>query len=118
MKKLAIILGLMLATISGTYAMTFNDAKKQDKPVVVMFHMHGCSACKQFSPMFDKISSKFSGKFNFAKEDINKSDIAKSLNFSTVPAIFIVEPKTMNAKRIDDNCAWDKTCFAKTLESY
>jgi len=93
MKRLLIVLGLILMTASGGLAMTFNEAKTKDKPVVIMFHMHGCSACRKFSPIFDEIGLKFSNKFNFVKEDTNKSDIGKTLNFATVPAIFIVNPK-------------------------
>lgn len=118
MKKLLISLLLMFATVSSVFAMNFNEARTKDKPVVVMFHMHGCSACKKFSPEFDKIAAKFPDKFSFVKEDIHKSDIAKTLNFATVPAFFIVNPKTMDAKRIDDNCAWDNECFTKTLNNY
>lgn len=118
MKKVLISLFLTLMISAGAFAMTYNEAKKQEKPVVIMFHMHGCSACKQFTPIFEKISSKYSNKFCFVKEDIDHSDIAKTLNFTTVPAFFIVEPKTMKAKRIEDNCAWDKSCFAKELEKY
>lgn len=118
MKKVLIGLFVVLATSTSTIAMTFDEAKTQNKPVVVMFHMHGCGACKQFSPVFDSFASTFSNKFNFVKEDINKSHIAKSLNFVTVPAIFIVEPKTMAARRIKDDCAWDKGCFTKTLNDY
>lgn len=118
MKKLLITLGLLLATVSGAFAMTFNDVKNLGKPVVVMFHMHGCSACRKFAPMFDKTAAKFSSKFNFVKEDIDKSDVAKTLNFTTVPAIYIIEPKTMDAKRIGDDCAWDKACFESTLNKY
>ena len=81
MKKLLIGFGLMLMSVSGAFAMTYNEAKTQDKPIVVMFHMHGCGACRKFAPEFDKISSKFSDKFNFVKEDINNSEIAKTLNF-------------------------------------
>lgn len=118
MKKLILSMFLILATATSVFAMSFNEAKTQGKPIVVMFHMHGCSACRKFSPQFDKMASKFSDKFSFAKEDINKSDVAKSLNFMTVPAIFIIEPKTMAAKRIEDNCAWDNACFAKRLQDY
>ena len=118
MKKLFITMGLVLTTASSVFAMTFNEAKLQNKPVVIMFHTHGCSACKKFAPIFDKMASKFSGKFNFVKEDGNHSDIAKSLNFMYVPAIFIVEPKTMKAKRIEDDCAWDNGCFIETLQKY
>lgn len=108
----------MLAAASSVFAMSFDEAKVENKPVVVMFHMHGCNACKEFSPKFGKLATKFSSKFNFVKEDINGSAIAKSVNFSTVPAFFIIEPKTMNSRRIDDNCAWDKECFEKTLKDY
>lgn len=118
MKKLLICILTLLLTTIAAYSMTFEDAKKQDKPVVVMFHMHGCGACKQFSPIFDDFASKYSDKFNFVKEDINHSHLAKSLNFVTVPAIFIVEPKTMKAKRIEDDCAWDNACFTNTLQKY
>lgn len=118
MKKLLISTFLVLATATSVFAMSYDEAKLQDKPVVVMFHMHGCGACRKFSPIFDKFSSKFSDKFNFVKEDINSSNLAKTLNFMTVPAIFIVHPKTMAAKRIEDNCAWDNGCFTKALQEY
>ena len=118
MKKLLFAVLLIFATISSVFAMNYDEAKLQDKPVVVMFHMHGCGACKQFSPMFDKIAAKFSDKFNFIKEDSQSSDIARTLNFQTVPAVFIIQPKTMQAQRINDDCAWDDQCFAQTLKDY
>lgn len=118
MKKVLISAVLLLATAMGGFTMTYDEAKVQDKPVVVMFHMHGCGACKQFSPIFDKFASKFSDKFNFVKEDVNSSNIAKTLNFATVPAIFIMQPKTQKATRISDNCAWDNECLTKTLQNY
>lgn len=118
MKKLLIAILFVFVGSISVLAQSYNDVKNQEKPVVVMFHMHGCSACKHFEPFFDKISSKFSNKFNFVKEDINKSDIAKTLNFQTVPALFIIEPKTMHAEKIDDNCAWDEGCFAEKLSKF
>lgn len=117
MKKFIIISLLMLTTAMNSYAMTIEQAKSDTKPMVVMFHMKGCRACKRFSPIFDKFASQFSNKFNFIKEDAY-SPLANSLNFMTVPAIFIIQPKTMESKRIDDACAWDSKCFAKTLQDY
>ena len=124
MKKLLInsflVLAVALSTASSIFAMSYEDAKGQDKPIVVMFHMHGCGACRKFSPTFDNFAAKFSNKFNFVKEDIHASKIADSLGsqFDTVPAFFIIEPKTQNTKRISDNCAWDSECFTKTLREY
>lgn len=118
MKKLIICLGLLLATAASVFAMSYEEAQKQDKPVVVMFHMHGCGACRKFSPIFDKYASQFSNKFNFVKEDIDTSKIAKTLDFATVPAIFIIQPKTHKSTRIDNDCAWNKECFTKALQNY
>jgi len=118
MKKLLLSAFLMLAVSSAAFAMTYEQASTKGKPVVVMFHQHGCSACRKFSPTFDRFAAKFSDKFNFVKEDAAGSAIGKTLNFATVPAIFIIQPKTMAAKRIEDNCAWDDECFAKALRDY
>jgi thiol-disulfide isomerase/thioredoxin len=117
MKKLIIGLCLILATATSVFALGFESAKTQDKPIVIMFHQHGCSACRKFSPIFDKYASKFSNKFSFVKED-SGSQIASTLQFNTVPAIFILEPKTNSSIRITDDCAWDEACFTKTLNEY
>lgn len=118
MKKIIITTSFFLLSALGACAMNFDEAKKQEKPVVVMFHVHGCGACRQIEPLFDKIAEKNSEKFVFVKEDVDASNLAKSLNFKFVPAFFIVEPKTLQAKRIEDDCAWDKKCFEKTLKEY
>lgn len=119
MKKqlIALLLGLIM-TVSSALAMTYDEAINQNKPIVIMFHMHGCSACQQFSPIFDKFASQFSNKFNFVKEDVNSSQIATTLKMDSVPAIFIIHPKTHKSTRVSDKCAWDSGCFTKTLQNY
>lgn len=117
MKKLLISTLLLLTTATGAFSLTYNEAKTQDKPIVVMFHQHGCGACRRMSPRFDQIAKKFSDKFNFVKEDAS-TGFASSLNFDTVPALFIVNPKTQAATRINDSCAWDDACFSKKLQEY
>jgi len=122
MKKVIIGLCLILATATSVFALNYEEAKLQNKPIVIMFHMHGCGGCRKFSPIFDKFSSNFSDKFNFVKEDIHSSKLASqpsvSSLFDTVPAIFIMEPKTQKLTRISDDCAWDNECFTKTLKEY
>lgn len=118
MKQLLVSALLIFTTATSTLALTYNEAKTQNKPIVIMFHMHGCGACRSMSPRFDQIAAQFANKFNFVKEDINGSAIASKLQFDTVPAIFIIEPKTEAATRVDGDCAWDNGCFSKTLQSY
>lgn len=117
-KKVIISLFLVLAFASGVFAMSYEEAATQDKPIVVMFHMHGCGGCRKFSPIFKQYSKKFSDRFNFVKEEIYSSKIAKTLSFDTVPALFIINPKTQSSKQINENCMWDEECFSKTLNEY
>lgn len=118
MKKMIIstTIGLLVAT--SAFAMSYDDAKTQDKPMMIMFKMQRCGACKEFAPKFDSYAEKFSNKFNFLKEDINSSKIASKFRFDSVPAFFILNPKTNKSKQISYECATDDGCFTKELTQY
>lgn len=117
MKKIQIAIVLSLITTS-VFAMSYDEAKTQNKPMVIMFKSQFCGACKEFSPKFDKYASKFSTKFNFVKEDSNSSKISSKFHFSEIPAFFILDPKTEKSKKISYECATDDKCFTKTLQEY
>jgi len=118
MKKLLLGLILTLCTTIAVNAATYDQVSSKGKPVVVMFHQHGCGACKQLSPLFDKIASKFSDKFSFAKDDIHSSKIVHKFNFDTVPQVYIVDPKTEKGKNVDQDCIFDQGCFENALKNY
>lgn len=107
MKKLLIITVLMLTSAISVFAM--------EKPKVIMFHMHGCSACKKFMPTFDKMSSKFADKFSFTKEDAN-SKLADQLGISYVPIVFIMNADKQT--KIDTDCLASPGCFENKLQNY
>lgn len=108
MKKALIILALAVTPILSVFA--------QEKPKVVLFHMHGCSACKHFAPMFDKMASKYSGKFNFTKEDANSSNLANQLNVNAVPVVFIID--SGKNTEIGYDCLETQGCFEQKLQNY
>lgn len=117
-KKLFLTTLMVLSIAPGVLAMSYKEAKKQSKPVVVYVYMQQCGACKGFSPIYEAASSKFSTKFNFVKELMGGSEIAKKMNPSSVPSVYIVEPKKNVTKTIAYECASDKACFEQALESY
>lgn len=109
MKKILIILTLMITSALSTFAL--------EKPKVILFHMHGCSACKKFSPIFDKLSSKYANKFNFSKEDAN-SKLANELGINYVPMVFIIDSDKQTKTSIDSNCLSSQGCFEQRLQNY
>lgn len=118
MKKIILSILLSVLTATGAFAMSYGEAKTQNKPMVIMFKMQGCGACKDFAPKFDKYAEKFAEKFNFIKEDIYSSKIASTFKFNSVPSFFILNPKTNKSKEISYECATDDGCFTKTLQEY
>lgn len=110
MKKLLIITALMLTSAMSTLAL--------EKPRVIMFHMHGCSACKKFAPTFDSMMSKYSNKFSFSKEDINSSKLADSLGINYVPMVYIMDSDKNTKTAIDSDCLASPGCFENKLKNY
>lgn len=117
-KKMLVTTCCVLATAASVFAMTYDEVSTQGKPVVVMFHQHGCGACRKLSPLFDKISKRFSDKFSFAKEDVANSKLATKFNFDTVPQVYIINPKTGASTQMDQNCIFDQGCFENSLKKY
>lgn len=117
-KKIMLTTLMVLSVAPGVLAMNYKDAKTQSKPIVVYVYMKQCGACKGFTPIYESASAKFSNKFNFVKELIEGSEIAKKMNPSSVPSVYIVEPKKNITKTISYECASDSACFDKTLSNY
>lgn len=117
-QKILMGLFLIVFTASCVLAISSNEANKQNKPMVVMFHMQGCSACKKLAPIFDKMASKYSNKFKFVKEDVNQSTLSSKFNITSVPVVYIIEPKTQASHKIPSDCLWDQGCFEKQLIGY
>jgi len=109
MKKTLIILALMLASTLSVLA--------NEKPKVILFHMKGCSACKKFAPTFEQMTSKYSGKFNFTKEDAN-SKLADELGIRYVPMVFIIDSDKNTKTAIDSDCLSSAGCFEQKLQNY
>ena len=117
-KKLFITTLFILTLAPSVLAMSYKEALSQNKPIVLYIYMSTCHACKGFSPIYDSVASKYSAKFNFVKELIENSQMGAKLNPSSVPAVYIIEPKTQSAKAINYDCLTDQSCFEKTLEKY
>lgn len=120
MKKLIVLGALLLGVSQIATGMTYDEASKLDKPVVVMFKMSGCGACKEFEPFFDKTSAKYGNKFSFVKEHIgfSGSKLSNKLKISSVPSVFILEDKKNKKQTISYDCLTTNGCFEQKLKEY
>lgn len=117
MKKLFLTIALTLSFVSSAFALTYDEALGQGKMIVILFKMKYCSACRAFEPTFDSVASKYASKFSFVKEDAEVSSLADNLNIRYVPAVFIINPKTKAAYKIDDN-SMNASGFENAINGY
>lgn len=116
MKKIIISLVLILSFAAVVIAIGQNESIAKEKPTVLYVYAPMCSACKQFESIFNSAKSKFSQKFNFAKEDFNSSPRAQSLNVSETPSVFIL--KQGGSQKISWDCLSQPGCFEQRLKDY
>ena len=116
MKKIIVSLVLIFSVVAGVIAISCNEASAKDKPTVLCISAPMCGACKEFAPTFNAARSKFSQKFNFAEEDINTSQRAKSLGVTETPSVFIL--KGGRSQKIGWECLSQPGCFERKLKDY
>lgn len=118
MKKLLFLFFIIFTSSLSTFAMTYDEASTQNKPIVILFYMDGCSACMEYKPIFRNYASKYSYKYNFVEENIHNSIIASAFSLATVPAVGIINPVKNQGFKLDNQCMWDQNCVEANLNKY
>jgi len=120
MKKFLISLFLILLITTKASAITYIQASKQNKPIVILFVMTGCSACKQFKPLLNQFKPKYATKYIFVEENItySVSAVAQRLNVNMAPSLFILEPKKNKVREMRYECMMNIQCLDGALKSY
>jgi thioredoxin len=79
-----------VATIEITEE-NFNDTVKNNETVLIDFWAEWCGPCRNFSPIYEKISNKnpeiIFGKINTE----NEQGLAQSFNITSIPTIMVIK---------------------------
>lgn len=110
MKKILLLFLLLISTTSYVFAMTYDEAQLQNKPIVILFKKNGCKYCKNYEPYFNDMKNKYSYKFNFVKEECSSStsEIAKQLKVESYPEVFLILHQYNRAYPISNRWELDK----------
>ncbi len=110
MKKHLLLFLLLFYTASPLFAMSYNEAQLQNKPILILFKKNSCKYCNDYEPYFNDMGNKYSYKFNFVKEECSSSnsEIAKQLKVKSYPTVFLILHKYKRAYPITDRWNLDK----------
>ena len=101
--------------------MTYDEALKQNKPVILLFYTNWCGACKRALPLIKAQREKFGETFVFTSlnaEDTTYADTIKDYRLRCFPTVYIIDPKYDNRVHLEVSYLFNADAFAKELNRY
>lgn len=101
---------------------SYNDALKSDKPMLVVFYADWCSYCLKFMPKFNILSKIYGNKFNFVMVNVEENNstlkLAQNTGIGGYPTVYILDPKYDNKVLLSNSIYQDLAKFRAELDRY
>lgn len=113
---------LIIAPLKSNAAIVaYETAMKSTKPFALYIYMNGCPYCRMFDPVFEKLSQKYSYKYNFVRAEYRNGimpQLCQKWNVRGFPFMALMNPKTNSGKRVSNECLWDDNCLIKSFQTF
>lgn len=86
----------MAEYVTELNAVTFDEAIKGDKPVLVDFWAVWCGPCRMMSPVVDKLAAEYADKLFVGKVNVDEvSELAERYSVSSIPTLILFKNGAM-----------------------
>ncbi len=100
---------------------TWQDAQKSEKPVIVNFYVDWCNACRRFAPVFENLRKQYSLEYNFvivkADSPVNEKIISE-FYIPGYPTVYLINSKENKKMRADFTKYHDIEEFKKEINDF
>lgn len=100
---------------------TYQEAQKEDKPVLAVFYVDWCSYCLKFMPKFNILSKIYRDKYNFVMINTESPENKKLVNDIGIygyPTVYILDLKYDNRVLMPSHIYHDLLKFRTELDRY
>lgn len=88
-----------------TTGITWEQAQKINKPIVVNFYVDWCHFCQGFAPILDKLRQQYSTKYSFVFincEAPQNEALVKKFKIESYPSLFLFDKKKNKKIKINN----------------
>ncbi|OGI17762.1 MAG: hypothetical protein A2287_09050 [Candidatus Melainabacteria bacterium RIFOXYA12_FULL_32_12] len=100
---------------------SWDEAIKMDKPIVVNFYVDWCGYCKRFAPILENLRKEYQSKYSFVlinADDAKNKKLVKDFNISGYPSLYLVNPKNDNRVFVNQSLYSNAELLKKELNRY
>ena len=100
---------------------SFEEAQKSDKPMIVMFYVDWCAYCRRFMPIFAEYSKEFNKDFTFTVVNCDLPQHQKMIEEFYImgfPTLYIIDKKLEFQYQLHHVVTVDKDVMIKELNKY
>jgi thioredoxin 1 len=85
---------------------SYAEALKMGKPIVIEFYSDWCSHCQEFAPTLYNIRKQYEDKYTFVTlngEKPENAQLMKEFGITSYPSVFLVNPKNNQKIRLNQD---------------
>ena len=115
------LLLFMFMAILPVCAGELEDALKRGEPTFLYLHTNYCKYCKQFEPIYRKVSQAHKDKCRFISIDANTpygKNIMRQFKAGFVPFVVMIDTNRQFLLNIPPECLLDNACVDKEVKKF
>ncbi|HBH18108.1 MAG TPA: hypothetical protein DDX14_04075 [Cyanobacteria bacterium UBA9579] len=100
---------------------SWSEAVKLNKPIVVNFYVDWCGYCKRFAPTLENLRKEYKSKYSFVlvnAEDPANQKLVKEYNISGFPSLYLVNPKNNTKEFVNHSLYSQPELLKKELNKF
>jgi len=100
---------------------TYEQASKEDKPILAVFYVDWCTYCQRFMPKLNTVRKMNKNAFNVVLinvDDPSNEKIAKENRVTGFPTVYVLDPAYDNRVHIDSPYLESVSSLNKEIQRY
>lgn len=100
---------------------TYNQAVKMKKPIILTFYVDWCGYCRKFMPILEEMKREYSSKYTFVMVNLDlpqNKKLGEDFMISGFPTVYLVSPKNDNRVFLNQGIYGNRTVLKREFDRF